>query len=73
MQGEMVGSFLHEKVSPATFEMFNSGHEPKGNVLFIHGGFVSSLPDFDFQHENYSRMEFLSVAGFVTFSTVLSS
>jgi pimeloyl-ACP methyl ester carboxylesterase len=36
-------------------------------VLFVHGGTVSSVPDYDLQFEDYSWAEFLARAGFDVF------
>lgn len=36
-------------------------------VLFVHGGTVSSVPDFDLQYKDYSWAEYLARAGFDVF------
>ena len=46
--GQRVGIFLHEKVSADTLASLNQGERPEGRVvLFVHGGSVPSVPDYD--------------------------
>ena len=66
-EGDLVGIFLHERVSSATLEAIRLGEEPRV-VLFIHGGSVSSVPNFDLPFKDYSWMETFAEAGFDTFS-----
>ena len=67
--GQRVGMFLHEKVGADTLAEIERGKRPNGRVvLFVHGGSVPSVPDYDLPYKDYSWMEFLAAAGYDTFS-----
>ena len=66
--GERVPLFVHEKLSRATADAIARGESPAEVVLFIHGGSVPSVPDYDLPFKDYSWMEYLAVEGFDTFS-----
>ena len=68
-EGERVGIYLREKATAAAAARFESGESPAGRVvLFVHGGSVSSIPDYDLDFKDYSWMESLAAAGFDTFA-----
>ena len=68
-EGERVGLFLHEKVSRDLADRIAAGERPDGRVvLFVHGGSIPSVPDYDLPYKDYSWMEHLAAAGFDTFS-----
>ncbi len=68
-EGERVGLYLRERAAVATVEQFQSGTVPEGLVvLFVHGGSVSSIPDYDLDFKDYSWMAYLAEAGFDTFA-----
>ena len=67
--GQRVGIFVHEKVSADLALRVESGYQPEGRVvLFVHGGSVPSVPDYDLPYMDYSWMAYLATAGFDTFS-----
>ncbi|MEE8129690.1 MAG: alpha/beta fold hydrolase [Vicinamibacterales bacterium] len=67
--GERVGIYLREKATSAAAARFASGESPAGRVvLFVHGGSVSSIPDYDLDYKDYSWMGYLAEAGFDTFA-----
>ena len=67
--GERVGIYLREKATASAAARFESGTSPEGRVvLFVHGGSVSSIPDYDLDYKDYSWMGFLAEAGFDTFA-----
>jgi pimeloyl-ACP methyl ester carboxylesterase len=67
--GQRVGIFLHEKLSTGLAARIQGGERPKSRVvLFVHGGSVPSVPDYDLQYKDYSWMEYLAAAGYDTFS-----
>ena len=67
--GQRVWLFLHEKVSADLALRLESGYRPEGRVvLFVHGGSVPSVPDYDLPYMDYSWMAYLATAGFDTFS-----
>ena len=67
--GERVGLFLHEKLSRDLADRIAAGERPDGRVvLFVHGGSIPSVPDYDLPYKDYSWMEHLAAAGFDTFS-----
>jgi pimeloyl-ACP methyl ester carboxylesterase len=41
-------------------------------VLFVHGGTVSAVPDYDFDYKDYNWMAYLARAGFNTYAMDLS-
>jgi len=66
-EGERVGIYLREKAAAST--LTEAGTALDGRVvLFIHGGSVSSVPDYDLDYKDYSWMAFLAEAGFDTFA-----
>ena len=68
-QGERVGLYLREKVSAASVDRWDAGQPREGRVvLFVHGGSVSSIPDYDLDYKDYSWMAYLAEAGFDTFA-----
>ena len=68
-EGERVGLFLHEKLSRELADRIAAGEPPEGRVvLFVHGGSIPSVPDYDLPYKDYSWMEHLAAAGFDTFS-----
>ncbi|MDP6581145.1 MAG: alpha/beta fold hydrolase [Vicinamibacterales bacterium] len=67
--GERVGIYVREKATASAAARFESGASPEGRVvLFVHGGSVSSIPDYDLDYKDYSWMGFLAEAGFDTFA-----
>ena len=67
--GARVGIYLREKATAAAAARFASGESPAGRVvLFVHGGSVSSIPDYDLDYKDYSWMRYLAEAGFDTFA-----
>ena len=67
--GERVGLFLHEKLSRDLADGIAAGERPEGRVvLFVHGGSIPSVPDYDLPYKDYSWMEHLAAVGFDTFS-----
>lgn len=67
--GERVGLFLHEKLSSDLAARIAEGATPDGKVvLFVHGGSIPSVPDYDLPFKDYSWMEHLAAAGYDTFA-----
>ena len=67
--GQRVGLYLREKLSEATARRIDQGQTPASRVvLFVHGGSVSSIPDYDLDYKDYSWMGYLAEAGFDTFA-----
>lgn len=67
--GERVGLYLREKVSTAAIDRWDAGQSREGHVvLFVHGGSISSIPDYDLDYKDYSWMGYLAEAGFDTFA-----
>lgn len=65
--GEEVVLFLRERVSARKVE---DGHKRRGRneiVLFVHGGTVPSVPDYDLRYKDYNWAEFLVEQGFDVF------
>lgn len=69
-QGERVGLFVREKVNHELSAKFAvGGHPDEGKVvLFVHGGSVPSVPDYDLPYKDYSWMSYLARAGYDTFA-----
>ena len=68
-RGERVGIYLREKMSAAAADRWAAGQSRQGRVvLFVHGGTVSSIPDYDLDFKDYSWMEYLAEAGFDVFA-----
>ena len=65
--GQRVGIFTHEKLTKDVETRIASGETPEV-VLFVHGGSVPSVPDYDLQYKDYSWMEYLAAEGYDTFS-----
>ena len=54
--GERVGLYLRERVTEASGARFEGGAAPEGRVvLFVHGGSVSSIPDYDLPERSASE------------------
>lgn len=71
--GERVGLFLREKMSQELAAHIEAGGRPEqGVVLFVHGGSVPSVPDYDLPYKDYSWMSYLAAAGFDTFAVDLT-
>ena len=68
-EGERVGLFLREKLSEELATRIADGERPDGKVvLFVHGGSIPSVPDYDLPFKDYSWMEHLAGAGYDTFA-----
>ena len=69
-QGERVGIFVREKVNRTLSTKFAGGGNPNEGkvVLFVHGGSVPSVPDYDLPYKDYSWMSYLARAGYDTFA-----
>ena len=68
-EGQRVGIYLRERYSIAAADRWEAGQSREGHVvLFVHGGSVSSIPDYDLDYKDYSWMEYLAEAGFDTFA-----
>jgi pimeloyl-ACP methyl ester carboxylesterase len=64
-EGEDVVLFVRERVAEAPEE---ARHGKQSDiVLFVHGGTVSSVPDYDLQFEDYNWSEYLVEHGFDVF------
>ena len=71
--GQRVGIFLREKMSQELAAQIEAGGRPEnGVVLFVHGGSVPSVPDYDLPYKDYSWMSYLAAAGFDTFAMDLT-
>jgi pimeloyl-ACP methyl ester carboxylesterase len=56
-------------MSTAAAERWAAGQPRDGRVvLFVHGGSVSSIPDYDLDYKDYSWMNYLAEAGFDVFA-----
>ncbi|HJO12507.1 MAG TPA: alpha/beta fold hydrolase [Gammaproteobacteria bacterium] len=68
-EGERIGLYVREKMSVAAADRWAAGQSAEGRVvLFVHGGSVSSVPDYDLDYKDYSWMGYLAEAGFDTFT-----
>ena len=68
-KGQRVGLYLREKTSAAAMDRWQAGESREGRVvLFVHGGSVSSIPDYDLDYKDYSWMNYLAEAGFDVFA-----
>ena len=68
-EGRRVGLYLREKASAEAMARSEAGAAPEGRVvLFVHGGSVPSVPDYDLDYKDYSWMGHLAAAGFDTFA-----
>ncbi len=66
--GQVVKLFMRERVANGLHETLR-GTEATGKVvLFIHGGTVPTVPDYDLDYEDYNWMAYLARAGFDTFT-----
>jgi pimeloyl-ACP methyl ester carboxylesterase len=66
--GQAVKLFVRERVL-AGVARTGSGVTATGKVvLFVHGGTVPSVPDYDLDFKDYNWMKYLAQAGFDTFS-----
>jgi pimeloyl-ACP methyl ester carboxylesterase len=66
-EGQVVGIYLHEKLLAKVAQQIQNGATAPV-VLFIEGGTVPSVPDYDLPFKDYSWMAYLARAGFDTFS-----
>ena len=66
--GQRVGLYLREKAPVVDAARFESDSLEGRVVLFVHGGSVSSVPDYDLDYKDYSWMAYLAEAGFDTFA-----
>ncbi len=67
--GQRVGISVREKLSTDLAARIEGGARPDGRVvLFVHGGTVPSVPEYDLPYQDYSWMEYLAAAGFDTFA-----
>ena len=67
--GDSVRLYLREKLPDTLAADMTRGERPDGKVvLFVHGGSVPSVPDYDLPFEDYSWMGFLAEAGYDTFA-----
>ena len=68
-EGERVGLFLREKLSRDLDARIAAGERPHGKVvLFVHGGSIPAVPDYDLPYKGYSWMAHLAAAGYDTFA-----
>ncbi len=68
-EGERVGIYLRERATDVVTARVEGGEALEGRVvLFVHGGSVSSIPDYDLDFKDYSWMAYLAEAGFDTFA-----
>ena len=68
-EGERVGLFLREKLGQDLAARIAAGERPHGKVvLFVHGGSIPSVPDYDLPYKDYSWMAHLAAAGYDTFA-----
>jgi pimeloyl-ACP methyl ester carboxylesterase len=66
-EGEEVVLYVRERVADISKDR-RHGKWGRGEiVLFVHGGTVSSVPDFDLQYKDYSWAEYLARHGFDVF------
>ena len=66
--GQVVQLFMRERVAAGLHQTLR-GTEATGKVvLFIHGGTVPTVPDYDLDYEDYNWMKYLAQAGFDAFS-----
>lgn len=66
--GEPVQLFVRERVLAGVAKTFRSTKATGKVVLFVHGGSVPSVPDYDLDFKDYNWMAFLAQAGFDVFS-----
>ncbi len=67
--GERVGIYLREKATDTVAAGIERGNVPSGKVvLFVHGGTVPSVPDYDLDYKDYSWMGYLAEEGYDTFA-----
>lgn len=66
--GQVVGIHVRQKVADGPAP----GGKPRPVVLFVHGGTVPSVPDFDFDFKSYNWMAYLARAGFDTYAMDLT-
>lgn len=66
--GQTVKLFMRERVLEGLHQTLR-GTEATGKVvLFIHGGTVPTVPDYDLDYKDYNWMAYLAQAGFDAFS-----
>ena len=67
--GDPVRLYLREKVSDrVAAELARGNGSAVRVVLFVHGGSVPSVPDYDLEYKDYSWMGYLAAAGYDTFA-----
>jgi pimeloyl-ACP methyl ester carboxylesterase len=66
-EGEDVVLYVRERVADVSKDRRHDKWGRGEIVLFVHGGTVSSVPDFDLQFEDYSWAEYLARHGFDVF------
>lgn len=66
--GELVNIFVRERVLAGVAQTFRSTRATGKVVLFVHGGSVPSVPDYDLDFKDYNWMASLAQAGFDVFS-----
>ncbi|MDH3318061.1 MAG: alpha/beta hydrolase [Betaproteobacteria bacterium] len=66
--GQVVDLFMRERVAAGLNHTLRSTEATGKVVLFIHGGTVPSVPDYDLDYKDYNWMAYLAKAGFDTFS-----
>lgn len=66
--GQRVNLFVRERVLEGVAQTEASTAANGKVVLFVHGGTVSSVPDYDLDFENYNWMAYLAQAGFDVFA-----
>jgi pimeloyl-ACP methyl ester carboxylesterase len=68
--GQQVNIFVREKTASAV--LAGKPDLRERIVLFVHGGTVPAVPDYDFDYKDYSWMGFLAREGFKTYAMDLS-
>jgi pimeloyl-ACP methyl ester carboxylesterase len=66
--GDRVQLFVRERVLAGVARTRRSSAAQGKVVLFVHGGTVSSVPDYDLDYKDYNWMAYLAQAGFDVFS-----
>jgi pimeloyl-ACP methyl ester carboxylesterase len=67
-EGNAVRLYLREKLTDTTAADIARGSGSGKVVLFVHGGSVPSIPDYDLAYKDYSWMGYLAEAGYDTFA-----
>jgi pimeloyl-ACP methyl ester carboxylesterase len=66
--GRGVKLFVRERVAAGLVQSGTSAALAGKVVLFVHGGTVPSVPDYDLDYQDYNWMAYLAQAGFDVFS-----